>query len=373
MENPLHQKAFLLLLALVTAAFAWLMLPFYGAVLWAVILAIVFQPMQRSFEKQFWPRRNLAALVSTLICVVIAVIPVTIIVASLVDEGARLYQLFQTGGGVDVSAIVAELRADLPAGLETWLREVGVGDYDALRERLSGALMQGSQLIAGQAVSVTQNTLHFVVSAGIMLYLLFFLFRDGRDIGRTILATMPLSPEYNRALVLKFATVVRATVKGNIIIAFLQGLIGGITFWILGIEGAFFWGVLMAFLSMLPAVGAAIVWAPVALYSFITGDYARSLVLVGVGVGVIGLVDNLLRPPLVGKDTRLPDYVVLVSTVGGMSLIGINGFVIGPLIAALFIAAWTLFRDDRVGEASAPAASEADPRPLDPPTPHRLE
>ena len=123
MENPLHQKAFLLLLALVTAAFAWLMLPFYGAVLWAVILAIVFQPMQRSFEKQFWPRRNLAALVSTLICVVIAVIPVTIIVASLVDEGARLYQLFQTGGGVDVSAIVAELRADLPAGLETWLRE----------------------------------------------------------------------------------------------------------------------------------------------------------------------------------------------------------------------------------------------------------
>lgn len=372
MENPLHQRAFLLLLALVTVAFVWLLLPFYGAVLWAVILAIIFQPMQRAFERRFWPRRNLAALVSLLVCVVIAVIPMTIIVASLVDEGARLYQRFQKGE-VDISAIVAELRADLPPEVEVWLREVGVGDYDALRERFSGALMQGSQLVAGQAVSVTQNTLHLAVSAGIMLYLLFFLFRDGRDIGRAILSTMPLSPEYNRALVLKFATVVRATVKGNIIIAFLQGLIGGFTFWMLGIEGAFFWGVLMAFLSMLPAVGAAIVWAPVALYSFITGDYARGLVLVGVGVGVIGLVDNLLRPPLVGKDTRLPDYVILVSTVGGMSLIGINGFVIGPLIAALFIAAWTLFRDDRVGHEGTPAVSEADPRPLDPLTPHRLE
>ena len=370
MDNPLHHKAFLLLLALVTVAFFWLLLPFYGAVLWAVILAIIFQPMQRAFEKRLPTRRNLAALLSTLICVVIAVIPVTVIVASLVDEGARLYQRFQSGD-VDVSAIVAELRADLPPQVEVWLREVGVGDYDALRERFSGALMQGSQLVAGQAVSVTQNTLHFAVSAGIMLYLLFFLFRDGRDIGRAVLSAMPLSPEYNHALVQKFATVVRATVKGNVIIAFLQGLIGGVAFWAIGIEGAFFWGVLMAFLSMLPAIGAAIVWAPAALYFFISGDIFRGLVLIGVGVGVIGLVDNLLRPPLVGKDTRLPDYVVLVSTVGGMSLIGINGFVIGPLIAALFISAWTLFRDDGVNAEEA--ALSADTVYLDPLAPHRLE
>ncbi len=366
MDNQLHHKAFLLLLGLVTVAFAWLLLPFYGAVLWAVILAIIFQPMQRAIEKRLWPRRNIAALISTLICVVIAVIPMTLIIASLVGEGGRLYDRFQSGQ-VDVSMIVAELRSDLPAELETWLREVGVGDYDALRERLSGALMQGSQLVAGQAVSVTQNTLHFVVSAGIMLYLLFFMFRDGRQIGHAIFTAMPLSPEYNRALMQKFATVVRATVKGNVIIAIIQGIIGGVAFWLVGIEGAFFWGVLMAFLSMLPAVGAAIVWAPAAFYLFIVGDYVRAFALIGVGVGVIGLVDNLLRPPLVGKDTRLPDYVVLVSTVGGMSLIGINGFVIGPLIAALFIAAWTLFRDDRLAETETPredAAEPFDPAPL---------
>ena len=153
---------------------------------------------------------------------------------------------------------------------------------------------------------------------------------------------MPLSEDYSRRLLAMFAAVVRATVKGNIIIAVIQGTIGGVTFWLLGIQAALLWGVLMTFLSMLPAVGSALVWVPVAGYLLLSGADAEGVILILVGVGVIGLVDNLLRPSLVGKDTRLPDYVVLVSTVGGMSLFGINGFVIGPLIAALFIAAWTL-------------------------------
>src|SRR5690606_5956851 len=110
-----------------------------------------------------------------------------------------------------------------------------------------------------------------------------------------------------------------------------------------GIEAALLWGVLMAVLSLLPAIGSFLVWAPVAVYLLLTGDYVRGGILLGIGVFVISLIDNLLRPPLVGKDTRLPDYVVLVSTLGGISLLGVNGFVIGPLIAALFFAVWSLF------------------------------
>ena len=180
-----------------------------------------------------------------------------------------------------------------------------------------------------------------------MLYVLFFLFRDGRAIGRSIRASMPLSEQYNTELIAKFAAVVRATVKGNIVIAVIQGAIGGVAFWALGIKGALLWGTLMTFLSLLPAVGSALVWVPAAGYLLLIGEMWRGLILVLVGVLVIGLIDNLLRPILVGKDTRLPDYVVLVSTLGGISIFGINGFVIGPLIAALFIAAWTLFRDER--------------------------
>src|SRR5690606_2286135 len=122
-----------------------------------------------------------------------------------------------------------------------------------------------------------------------------------------------------------------------------QGALGGLIFWILGIEGALLWGVIMALLSLLPAVGAAIIWLPVAIYFLVTGDYWLGGILILYGVLVIGLVDNILRPLLVGKVTKVPDYVVLISTVGGLTPFGLNGFVIGPLVAALFMAVWDLF------------------------------
>jgi predicted PurR-regulated permease PerM len=188
-----------------------------------------------------------------------------------------------------------------------------------------------------------------------MLYVLFFLFRDGPATGRAIRESMPLSREYTRRLLDVFTAVVRATVKGNIVIALIQGAIGGVAFWALGIQGALLWGVLMTFLSILPAIGSGLVWLPTAIVLFLSGDALGGAILMLVGVLVIGLVDNLLRPMLVGAETRLPDYVVLVSTVGGLSLFGINGFVIGPLIAALFFAAWTVFREDWADRKGAPS------------------
>jgi predicted PurR-regulated permease PerM len=146
-----------------------------------------------------------------------------------------------------------------------------------------------------------------------------------------------------RLLFAKFAEVTRATVKGNLVVAIVQGALGGFIFWALGIPAALLWAVVMAFLSLLPAVGAAIIWAPVAAYLLAVGSYVDGIILIAFGAGVIGLVDNLLRPILVGRDTKLPDYLVLLSTLGGMALFGINGFVIGPLIAALFIAFWGIF------------------------------
>lgn len=352
MQTAFEQRAFLVLLALVTIAFVWVLLPFYGAVLWAVILAIVFNPLQRRLVARFRGHRTLAALCSVLVCVLIAILPSAVIVASLVSQGATLVQLVQ-GGEFTPPASLAELFAELPPWVLGALEGVGVGDFEALRDRVSQAILAATQFLAGQAVSVGQNTLRFVASLGIMLYVLFFLFRDGPSIGRAIRSSMPLSEEHTRQLTAKFAAVVRATVKGNVIIAALQGAVGGVAFWILGIPGALLWGVTMSFLSMVPAVGAALVWAPVAGYLLIVGDVVRGGALVFVGVAIIGLIDNLLRPPLVGKDTRLPDYVVLVSTLGGISLFGINGFVLGPLVAALFVACWTLFRDLKAERARA--------------------
>ena len=347
MRDTTEHKGFTLLLILVTVAFCWLLLPFYGAIMWAAILAIIFAPMQRWLSIRLGARRNLAALVSVIVCLVIAIIPMVLITLSLVDQVRELFQRAQSQN-FDFTQIFDEVRAALPPAAQEWLDQVGGEEMAQLRQRIAEGLMQGSQLVAGKAFTIGQDTLRVFVSAGIMLYLLFFFFRDGRSIARNIRSCMPLSEEYSRQLIAKTAAVVRATVKGNVIIAIIQGLIGGTTFWFLGIQGALLWGVVMAFLSLLPAIGAALVWAPVAAYlMFAQQDYVSGGVLIFVGVAVIGLVDNLLRPPLVGKDTRLPDYVVLTSTVGGMSILGINGFVIGPLVAALFIAAWGLFREEQ--------------------------
>jgi predicted PurR-regulated permease PerM len=345
-DTSQQHKAFLLLLAVVTVAFAWLLVPFFGAVFWAVILAIVFQPLHRLLLRRLGGRANLAAMLSVLVCVVIAIIPTAIVVTSLVAEGTELVRRVQQGG-FDLPSIVDRFVARLPPWAQDWFAGIDSADLAALRDRLSAVLLQASQAFAGQALNLGQITLRFVGSVGIMLYVLFFLFRDGPSIGNNILAAMPLSIDYSRRLLAMFAAVVRATVKGNIIIAIIQGTIGGVTFWLLGIQGALLWGVLMTFLSMLPAVGAGLVWVPVAAYLFLTGATLKGVILIVVGVFVISVIDNVLRPPLVGKDTRLPDYVVLVSTIGGMSLFGINGFVIGPLIAALFIAGWQLLRDEQ--------------------------
>jgi predicted PurR-regulated permease PerM len=221
----------------------------------------------------------------------------------------------------------------------------------AIQEKLTESLKEGSQAIAGGALSFGQNTFDFIVSLFVMLYLLFFLLRDGDALVRRIRAAVPLRSEQQRELLEKFTVVTRATVKGNIVVAAVQGALGGLAFWVLGVHAPVLWGVLMALLSLLPAIGAAIVWLPVAIYLLAAGQTWQGVALIAFGAIVIGLVDNVLRPILVGKDTRMPDYIVLISTLGGIALFGVNGFIVGPVIAAMFMAAWDIFAARRTTES----------------------
>ncbi|WPP01787.1 AI-2E family transporter [Pseudomonas sp. HR96] len=334
------------LLVIVSLAFVWIMLPFYGAVFWAVILGILFAPLQKRLHLKFQRRRNLSSLVTLLACLVIAILPVIVVSALLVQEGAALYKNIESGQ-LDIAGYINHARHMLPTGLQHLLERMGVADLDGLRDKISKGAMQGSQYVATQAFSFGQGTFDFIVSFGIMLYLLFFFLRDGHDLVRRIRAALPLADEQQRRLQLKFNRVVRATVKGNMLVAVTQGALGGCIFWYLDIPSALLWAVLMAFMSLLPAVGAGIVWGPVAAYFVLGGDTVDGIILALFGVFVIGLVDNVLRPILVGKDTRMPDYLVLVSTMGGLAVFGLNGFVIGPLIAALFMSSWSIYTETK--------------------------
>ncbi|MBD9501142.1 AI-2E family transporter [Pseudomonas sp. BGr12] len=352
-ESKLEYRTFLALLLVVTLAFGWILLPFYGAVFWGTILAIIFAPLQRRLRVKLNGRNNLAALISLAVCFLIVILPVTFIAGALVQEGATVYQRLKSGE-LNFIAYYQQAVAALPGWAHQLLERFDLADLSSLQEKLSAGAMQASQLVATKAFSIGQNTFEFVISFGIMLYLLFFLLRDGPTLGKRIKQAVPLSGEHKQHLFAKFTTVIRATVKGNIAVAATQGALGGLIFWFLGIQGSLLWGTLMAFLSLLPAIGAGLIWVPVAAYFLLTGAIWQGVVLTLFCVVVIGLVDNILRPILVGKDTKMPDYVVLISTLGGMSLFGLNGFVIGPLIAALFMASWDLFTG-REGEAAKPA------------------
>ncbi|CAI8884948.1 AI-2E family transporter [Pseudomonas sp. YuFO20] len=340
-EETLKDKSLAVLLVLVSIAFIWILLPFYGAVFWAVILGIVFAPMQRRLQLKFGWQRNLTSLCTLSICLVIAILPVIIISMLLVQEGAALYKSVESGE-LDIAGYVSQFKHNLPPYFQHLLDRFGVGELNGLREKIVKSAMAGGE-VTNQVFSLGQGTFQFIVSFFIMLYLLFFFLRDGAELARKVRMAVPLQEHQKRRLQLKFNRVVRATVKGNLLVAITQGALGGLIFWFLDIPSALVWAVLMAFLSLLPAIGAGIVWAPVAAFFLLTGEVWQGVVLGLFGVFVIGLVDNVLRPILVGKDTKMPDYMILISTLGGLALFGLNGFVIGPLIAALFMSSWAIF------------------------------
>lgn len=373
--STLHFRSFLFLLAAVSFAFLSILLPFYPAIFWGGVLAVVFGPPHRRLRAALGGRRNLAALLMVLIIILIVILPLIFIAGALANEAAGLYNRISSGQ-LNLGAYYEQIVSALPPSVHGWLESWGVGDLLSIREKLSAGALQASQFLAKQAVNIGQNTFQFVIGLGVMMYLLFFLLRDGHALVPRVKNLIPLSDAHRRHLFQKFTTVVRATVKGNIVIAVTQGFLGGLMFAFLGIQGSLFWGVLMAFLSLLPAVGASLIWAPVAIYFVVTGAYGEGITLILFGVLVIGLIDNLLRPVLVGKDTKMPDYIVLISTLGGMAVFGLNGFVIGPLFAALFIACWDLFPDavlmnaqSTADELPAPASVKSTKSPDSPAAP----
>ena len=342
----LEDKTFLLLVIVVSLAFAWILWPFFGAILWGTILAILFAPLYRRLVDFMKQRRAMAALATVTIVLLIVILPLTLIGGLLVQEGLGVYEKFQAGD-LNPGRYFQQVLGALPAWVSNVIDRFGLTNLGALQEKLSTGMVQGGQFVAAKALNIGQNTFDFIVNLGIVLYLLFFLLRDGDDLAGRIRTAIPLHDDQKRELLTSFTTVIRATVKGNVVVAIAQGALGGLAFWFLNVHAPVLWAVVMAFLSLLPAVGSALVWLPVAIYFLVTGATWQGIVLIAFSVLVIGLVDNVLRPILVGKDTKMPDYVVLIATLGGMAIFGLSGFVIGPVIAAMFMAVWDIFSSSR--------------------------
>jgi len=338
--------AFLAFILAVSIALAWIIQPFAGAVLWGAIAAILFTPLNDRLLRTLPRHPSLAAFLTLLVIVAMVVVPAILLAFYLVREAAHIYAQIQSGE-MDPGAYFLQFQSHLPQWARNLLAGWGVTDFDGAAKKLTAGIASSFQALTAQALSFGQGLFGFVIDLGAMLYLTFFLLRDGKAIAARIEHAIPLQAERRTALIAKFLTVVRATIKGSLVVALCQGTLGGMIFWMLGIRGALLWGVCMAFFSLIPVIGTGLIWIPVAAYLLITGSIWQGVVLVLCGLFVIGLIDNLVRPILVGRDARMPDYAVLFSTLGGLEILGFNGVVIGPVIAALFIAAWDIFVQSR--------------------------
>jgi predicted PurR-regulated permease PerM len=345
-----EHRPLLWLLGLVSLALVWILLPFFSTLLWSTIIALLFAALHRRLLLRLRRRRTLAALLTILIAAVIVVVPLALLSVMLVDEAVRLLARLQSFESRAMPWLRGVFEA-LPEWAVALLRRLGLADIEALQRQLNAGLQQASGFMAGKALTLGQGALEFAASLLITPYLAFFLIRDGDRIVHALRLALPLTPAHQQELLHKFSHVIRSTVRGNLVVAALQGALGGLAFWFLGVRGALLWAAVMAFLSLLPAIGAALVWLPVALWFLATGAIWQGVALAAWGVLVIGLVDNLLRPMLVGKATLMPDYVVMITTLGGMVVFGINGFVLGPVIAAMFFAVWHLVLTARRAEA----------------------
>lgn len=345
MSLPAKRHPFFIgLLTAATLAFLALLTGFWQAIFWATVFGILFRPVEVRISARLGQHDSLAAVLTVLVIFFTVIVPALLVASAVVSEAAALYARIQSGE-FELDAVFKWFNSRLPL-LGEWASRFGI-DIGELPDKLSSVLVSGSQFVASLALTAGQNVTTFVVKFFLMLYLLFFILRDGDVIVQQLHRAIPLPDDQERRLFEKFAEVSRATIKGTLVIGLVQGLLGGIIFAVLGIQGAVFWGVVMVFLSILPAVGSGLVWGPAAIYLIVIGDWGKGVFLLAYGALLIGLMDNFLRPILVGRDTKLPDYLVLLSTLGGLSIFGITGFVLGPVIAALFLVAWQMYTEEQ--------------------------
>lgn len=341
--RSLENKSFLALVVLVTAAFAWTIGGFLMPVFWAVVLAVLFTPLFRWFETRLRGRTTVAALLTLLTVLVLVVAPLVLLATLVTQEAVGVYDRVASGE-IDLTEPVAMAEEMLPQ-LVRRAEELGV-DFDQLRDNVASSALAVSRAVASSLLGFGQQALKFTLLLAVTLYVLFFFVRDGRTLRDLLVRALPLGDPREERLLTKFAAVTRATVKGTFVIAGIQGTIGGIAFAALGLGSPVLWGVLMAVFSLLPAVGGALVWVPAAIYLLISGAWVKALILAIVGAGVMGTVDNALRPVLVGRDAGMPDYMILLSTLGGLATFGFSGLVMGPVVAGLFLTVWEIFTEE---------------------------
>lgn len=362
---PLHpgrfRAVFLLLLVLgISLLFLEMIRTFLTALFLGAILSGLMYPAYRTLRRWFGGREGLASFAAIGLFVILLIGPVTAFLGIVANQAVQVTQ----SAGPWIENMQAQLRE--PGGVDELLDRIPWLDslrpyQEQLLQRLGEVAGSVGGVVVDWLAGVTTATVRVVFLLLLMLYAMFFFLKDGRGVLHKVLYYLPLSDEDERRMLDRFVSVTRAMVKGTFLIGIVQGALAGLAFWVAGIPSAAFWGTVMAVLSIVPGIGSALVWLPAAIYLL-----ASDQVVAGIGLIlwcglVVGTLDNLMRPWLVGRDTRMPDLMILLGTLGGLIAFGMAGVLIGPIVAALFITVWELY-----GESFRdvlPATAFGAPRP----------
>jgi predicted PurR-regulated permease PerM len=339
----------LLFVTVVCLYLCWLMVkPFVGVLAWATVLVIVFYPIHRRLVQRT-QRPALSALISCILVILTILVPVALITFAVVNQlsgavnsvqGATIYLL-------DPNSPVTG-RALQWIGQYVDVEQIRSGQY--LTEQLKGV----SGEIAGRTLGIIGGVVGAIVQMLFVVFTMYYLFRDGDRIFNTVRDSLPLEKEQAVSIMERARDVVGASVYGVLAIAVIQGTLGGLAFWVLGVPSPLVWGVVMTFLSMIPMLGSFLVWVPAAIYLAVTGHYVKALLLVLWGTLVIGMIDNFLRPKLVGGRTRLHELLIFFAVLGGLQVFGVLGIVMGPVVLAITMTLIEIFRAvDKSSSASS--------------------
>ena len=310
--------------------------PFLYPIFWAAVIAMTFYPVYK-FLLRYVKKEPIASGISLLLVLIVIFLPLSILSLLLVNESVDLYSKVSHSGVFQSPEVVS-----------SWLEKVPfLSPYlDYIRNEWTNYAGQMakwlSTFLVNSITGVTTNSLQFLGMTLIMFYSLYYFFKDGVRILKKIMHLSPLGDEYEIMLFDKFKSTTRAALKSTLIIGMMQGAVGGLLFWIVGVEGAFIWAVIMGFIAIIPALGPAVVLLPTAIIMLAMGNFWQAIVLI-LGTLFVSTADNFIRPPLIGRDIQMHPLIVFLATIGGLIMFGISGFIIGPIIAALFISVLSIY------------------------------
>jgi predicted PurR-regulated permease PerM len=340
MTDGQFRKAFLLVLVVgITAAFVAMLQTFLLTILVAAIFAGLAYPVYARLLRAVRGHRPLASALTLLLATTLVVGPFFGMTGLVVNQAVRVTESIRP---------VVERFLNEPTYLDQQVERIpGIDRLGPYREQIvtsAGAVVAAvGRFLAGSLSDVATGTVTFLLHFFLMLYTMFFLLMDGRGMLHSVLNHLPLTATEKQQMTDRFVSVMRATVKGTLVIGIIQGTLSGLAFWMVGIPDALFWTVVMILLSILPVIGGALVWVPACLILVATGEVMKGLLLAAFCSLIVGSVDNVLRPRLVGRDTKLHDVLILFSTLGGILAFGPLGFIIGPIVAGLFVTSWEIF------------------------------